>query len=165
VVFSWSSTEFALHIENLPFIISEIFYSEISSVHFYFLTMRLRLLSQRVVIGVPCVLLISVFTVIRFYNGRYDQLASFSKESHITRQQACRIWSEWNASDRGNLRYDDYNTKAAQPPSVGDAKILGNPDVCLKAESRLDVYRMSSTEDYDWNTVQWGEHLWLVFGI
>jgi hypothetical protein len=124
--------------------------------------MRRRLISQRIIIGVPCVLLISVFTVNRFYDG---SLASFGKERHITRHQACRIWPEWSASDRGNLRYDDYNTKEAQPPSVGDAKILGNPDVCLKAESRLDVYRMSSTEDYDWNTVQWGEHLWLVFVI
>jgi hypothetical protein len=124
--------------------------------------MRRRLISHRMVIGIPCVLLISVFTIHRFYNGRYDHLASLSKESH---HQACRIWPEWDASDRGNLRYDDYNSKEAQPPSVGDAKILGNPDVCLKAESRLDVYRMSSTEDYDWNTVQWGEHLWLVFVI
>jgi hypothetical protein len=130
---------------------------------FIFLTMRQRLISQRIVIGVPCILLISVFTVNRFYDGRYDHIASFSKESHIIRHQACRIWPEWNASDRGNLRYDDYNTKEAQLPSVGDAKILGNPNVCLKSESRLDVYCMSSTEDYDWNTVQWGEHLRLVF--
>lgn len=125
--------------------------------------MRQRLISPRIVIG--CILLIFVFTFTRFYRGRYDEPASFSTESHIIYHKACRIWPEWNASDRENLRYDDCNTKEAQLPSVGDAKVLGNPDRCLKAKSRLDVYRMSSTKDYNWNAVQWGEHLELVLVI
>lgn len=139
-------------------------YSEISSASLYFLTMRRGRNSRRIVISVLCIL-ISVFTIIRFYDGRYSHLPAFSSESQI-HDQACRIWPKWSASDRGNLRYGDYNSKEARRlPSVGDASVLGNPDICLKVESRLDIYRMASTEEYDWNTVQWGEHCRLVYVI
>ncbi len=147
---------------NLPFIKSEIFCSEVSFMSFYFSTMRQKVISPRT--AILCIFLILVFTVTQFYHGRDYHVASFSKESHTTRRKACRIWPEWNASDRGNLRYDHYNTKA-QVPSVGDSKILGNPMLCLKAESRLDAYRMSSSKDYDWNAVRWGKHSRLAFII
>jgi hypothetical protein len=122
--------------------------------------MRQKSISRRVVIGIFCILFF-VFTVKRFYDRDYNQLPGLGNESQF-REQACRIWPEWNASDRGSLRYDSYKTKEPQLPLVGETRFLGDPHVCLKAESRLDAYRTASTEAHDWSKVQWGENSKLV---
>lgn len=117
--------------------------------------MRQTPISRRISIAVLCIFVLAFY---HLYERSYNHLASFNaNESLKINKHVCRVQPEWNASDRENLYYGSYNIKEAQLPSIGDAKFLGNPTTCLKADSRLDVYRTSSTEDHDWDAVQWGK--------
>lgn len=119
--------------------------------------MRRGAACRKAVLGILFALF-TIFTLNRIYDGRSNHLPSFGNGSQIPRK-ACRIWNDWDASDRPSLRYDEYDTRQAQRLSVGETKVLGNPGACLKAGSRLDIYRTAPTDAHDWNSVQWGKNL------
>ncbi|KAI0842994.1 hypothetical protein F5Y06DRAFT_78513 [Hypoxylon sp. FL0890] len=67
---------------------------------------------------------------------------------------ACQIWPGWEASDSGRLSYDACH-KATTSPLIGDVGVLGDPNRCLLASSRLDQYY--SSPDRNWSEVRWGQ--------
>jgi hypothetical protein len=123
--------------------------------------MRQPPIYRRILIAVLCFF---VLTFYHFYGKSYSDLAGISANEDLkSNNPDCRIWPEWGASDRENLNYGSYNNQETHLPSIGDAKFLGNLATCLKADSRLNVYRTSSTEDHNWDAVQWGKVIFSFF--
>ncbi|KAI1142676.1 hypothetical protein F5Y05DRAFT_365692 [Hypoxylon sp. FL0543] len=67
---------------------------------------------------------------------------------------ACQIWPGWQGSGSERLSYDTCR-ETTNSPLVGDVGVLGDPNQCLLASSRLEQYY--SSPNSNWSEVRWGQ--------
>ncbi|KAI0478300.1 hypothetical protein F4859DRAFT_521137 [Xylaria cf. heliscus] len=67
---------------------------------------------------------------------------------------ACDVWPSSSTSQPDFLSYEECSG-IVNTPHVGDRSVLGNPQECLLANTRLDQYR--SSVGRNWSEVRWGE--------
>ncbi|KAI0173329.1 hypothetical protein GGR52DRAFT_542689 [Hypoxylon sp. FL1284] len=95
---------------------------------------------------------------ILFFIATLSYRSSFSLSTTIipfsTAGTACQIWPDSPELSLKQLQYQDCENKTVSP-QLGDVSVLGNPDRCLVASSRLDQYR--PVPGRNWTEVRWGQ--------
>ncbi|KAJ8120841.1 hypothetical protein O1611_g10260 [Lasiodiplodia mahajangana] len=85
-----------------------------------------------------------------FFGSRNAPVATFGRHEFAP----CAIWPDSPTSRLDFHGYEDCHV-ALRTPYIGDQSVLGNPEKCLRASSRLDPYRPSAKGN--WSEVKWGQ--------
>ncbi|KAI2604596.1 hypothetical protein GGR54DRAFT_652995 [Hypoxylon sp. NC1633] len=103
---------------------------------------------RRVVLGTSFVL---VTIVLLTYKHSYS-LTGTILSTPVS--PSCQTWLGWQDSSSEQSTYVECKT-SVKYPLVGDTNVLGNPERCLSASSRLNQY--SSSGNRNWSDVRWGQ--------
>ncbi|KAI0120261.1 hypothetical protein F4776DRAFT_665740 [Hypoxylon sp. NC0597] len=107
-------------------------------------------LARRLIPGAAVALFIFLFLTPRSFFSLRGPLIWTSTSATAS---GCQIWPGWRASNSEQLSYEACQD-TINSPLIGHVGVLGDPNRCLLASSRLDQYH---SLDRNWSEVRWGQ--------